>query len=74
MDCLAAHKTKRLEWQRILDDLAELSEIEVEQDGKHGLLRAAPGYRSRLPRPRHNLATGPSGTACPRRASPCLCA
>ena len=43
MDRLAAHKTKRLEWQRILDDLAELSEIQVEQDGKRALLRTAPG-------------------------------
>jgi hypothetical protein len=43
MDHLAAHKIKRLAWQRILDDLAELSEIEVEQDGKRALLRTAPG-------------------------------
>lgn len=32
-----------LEWQRILDDLAELSEVEVSQDGRRALLRTAPG-------------------------------
>jgi hypothetical protein len=32
-----------LEWQRILDDLADLSEVEVEQDGRRALLRTAPG-------------------------------
>jgi hypothetical protein len=64
MDCLAARKTKRLEWQRIFDDLAELSEIEVEQAGKRALLRTRPEHRSRLPRPRHYLATGlPRGAA-----------
>jgi Transposase DDE domain len=43
MDRLSARKTKRLEWQRIVDDLADLSEIEVEQDGRRALLRTAPG-------------------------------
>ncbi|MFN0191105.1 MAG: IS1634 family transposase [Aestuariivirga sp.] len=43
MDRLAARKTKPLEWQRIIDDLADLSEIEVEQEGKRALLRTAPG-------------------------------
>jgi hypothetical protein len=33
----------RLEWQRIVDDLAELSEIDVEQDGRRARLRTAPG-------------------------------
>jgi transposase len=33
----------RLEWQRIVDDLADLSEIEVEQDGRRARLRTAPG-------------------------------
>jgi Transposase DDE domain len=43
IDRLAAHRPKALEWQRILDDLADLSEIEVEQDGRRALLRTAPG-------------------------------
>jgi transposase len=43
IDRLAARRTKRVEWQRIVDDLAGLSEIEVEQDGKRALLRTAPG-------------------------------
>jgi Transposase DDE domain len=30
------------EWQAILDDLADLSEVEVEQDGRRALLRTAP--------------------------------
>jgi hypothetical protein len=32
-----------LEWQCIIDDLADLTEIEVEQDGRRALLRTAPG-------------------------------
>jgi hypothetical protein len=32
-----------LEWQRIIDDLDDLSEIEVEQDGRRALLRTAQG-------------------------------
>lgn len=43
IDRLAAHRLKALEWQRIIDDLADLSEIEVEQDGRRALLRTAPG-------------------------------
>jgi hypothetical protein len=42
MNRLAAHRTD-LEWQRIIDDLADLSEIEVEQDGRRARLRTAPG-------------------------------
>jgi hypothetical protein len=42
MDRLAACRTG-LEWQRIIDDLADLSEIEVEQDGRRARLRTAPG-------------------------------
>jgi len=42
MDRLAAQRTD-LEWQRIIDDLADLSEIEVEQDGRRARLRTAPG-------------------------------
>ena len=41
-DRLAA-RHRRLEWQRIVDDLADLSEIEIEQDGRRALLRTAPG-------------------------------
>jgi hypothetical protein len=43
IDRLAARRPKVLEWQRILDDLADLSEVEVEQDGRRALLRTAPG-------------------------------
>jgi Transposase DDE domain len=43
IDRLAAGRGKTLEWQRIIDDLAELSEIEIEQDGRRALLRTAPG-------------------------------
>jgi hypothetical protein len=42
-DRLAACRCRGLEWQRILDDLDDLSEIEVEQDGRRALLRTAPG-------------------------------
>ena len=31
------------EWQSMIDDLADLSEIEVEQDGRRALLRTTPG-------------------------------
>jgi hypothetical protein len=43
IDRLATRRQKALEWQRIIDDLADLSEIEVEQDGRRALLRTAPG-------------------------------
>jgi len=42
-DRLAARRHGDLEWQNIVDDLDELSEIEVEQDGRRALLRTAPG-------------------------------
>jgi hypothetical protein len=42
IDRLAVRRS-RLEWQRIVDDLADLSEIEVEQDGRRARLRTAPG-------------------------------
>jgi transposase len=42
MDRLATRRS-RLEWQRIVDDLADLSEVEVEQDGRRARLRTAPG-------------------------------
>ncbi len=40
---LAAGNHKNLEWFHIIDDLADLSEIEVEQDGRRAKLRTAPG-------------------------------
>jgi Transposase DDE domain len=42
-DRLAARRCQGLEWQRIIDDIDDLSEIEVEQDGRRALLRTAPG-------------------------------
>ena len=42
IDRLAA-RHRKLEWQRIIDDLADLSEIQVEQDYRRALLRTAPG-------------------------------
>ena len=42
IDRLAARRSK-LEWQRIVDDLADLSEIDVEQDGRRARLRTASG-------------------------------
>ena len=41
-DRLAARRHGNLEWRHIVDDLDELSEIEVEQDGRRALLRTAP--------------------------------
>jgi hypothetical protein len=43
MDRLAARDLALPEWQHIVGDLADLSEIEVEQDGRRALLRTAPG-------------------------------
>ena len=51
-DRLAARHS-RLEWQRIVDDLADLSEIEIEQDGRRALLRTAPGPTIEPNLPRH---------------------
>lgn len=42
IDRLAVRRS-RLEWQRIVDDLADLSEIDVDQDGRRARLRTAPG-------------------------------
>jgi hypothetical protein len=42
-DRLAARRHGDLEWQHIVDDLDELSEVEVDQDGRRALLRTAPG-------------------------------
>ena len=54
-DRLAARRHGNLEWQHIVDDLDELSEIEVEQDGRRARAanRSRPDHRSALPRPRH---------------------
>ena len=43
MDRLIARRHALPEWQQVVDDLADLSEIEVEQDGRRALLRTAPG-------------------------------
>jgi hypothetical protein len=43
LDRLAAQASPFPEWQRMIDDLADLSTIEVEQDGRRALLRTAPG-------------------------------
>lgn len=42
LDRLAARGVTVLEWQHITDDLADLSTVEVEQDGRRALLRTAP--------------------------------
>jgi hypothetical protein len=42
MDRLAARDVALPEWQHVVDDLVDLSEIEVEQDGRRALLRTAP--------------------------------
>jgi hypothetical protein len=43
MDRLEARRLPLPEWQRVVDDLADLSEVEVEQDGRRALLRTAAG-------------------------------
>jgi hypothetical protein len=40
---LSKRREKPVEWQRIVDDLADLSEIDIEQDGRGARLRTAPG-------------------------------
>jgi hypothetical protein len=42
LDRLAARRATLLEWQHMIDDLADLSTVEVEQDGRRALLRTAP--------------------------------
>jgi DDE family transposase len=42
-DRLTARRLTLPKWQHIVDDLTDLSEIEVEQDGRRALLRTAPG-------------------------------
>lgn len=41
-DRLATRRGKPPEWQHIVDDLVDLSTVEVEQDGRRALLRTAP--------------------------------
>ena len=43
MDRLEARHLALPQWQQMVDDLLDLSEIEVEQDGRRALLRTAPG-------------------------------
>jgi transposase len=43
MDRLQARRLPLPEWQQVVDDLADLSEVEVEQDGRRALLRTAAG-------------------------------
>ena len=40
---LAPQRPKAIEWKQIVDDLADLSHVEIEQDGKRAQLRTAPG-------------------------------
>jgi hypothetical protein len=40
---LAARDNAQLEWRHIVDDESDLSEVEVEQDGRRARLRTAPG-------------------------------
>jgi hypothetical protein len=42
-DRIATHGSKQLEWRHIVDDLMDLSEVEVEQDGRRARLRTARG-------------------------------
>ncbi len=42
LDRLAAHRGPIPEWQHIIDDLLDLSIVEVEQDGRRAILRTAP--------------------------------
>jgi hypothetical protein len=37
------HASPLPEWRGMIDDLADLSAVEVEQDGRRALLRTAPG-------------------------------
>jgi hypothetical protein len=42
LDRLAAHRAPMPEWQHIIDDLLDLSVVEVEQDGRRAILRTTP--------------------------------
>ncbi|HEX5325291.1 MAG TPA: hypothetical protein VFW75_01355 [Acetobacteraceae bacterium] len=41
---MTARRSARPEWQHIVDDLVDLSTVEVEQDGRRALLRTAPRH------------------------------
>jgi hypothetical protein len=43
LDRLATRRAPVPEWQHLIDDLADLSAVEVNQDGRRALLRTAPG-------------------------------
>ena len=43
MDRIDARHLPQPEWRQVVDDLADLSEVEVVQDGRRALLRTAPG-------------------------------
>ena len=43
MDRIEARHLPQPEWRQVVDDLADLSEVEVVQDGRRALLRTAPG-------------------------------
>jgi hypothetical protein len=42
LDRLVAHRAPMPEWQHIIDDLLDLSVVEVEQDRRRAILRTAP--------------------------------
>jgi hypothetical protein len=63
IDRLPARRSK-LEWQRIIDDLADLSEIDVEQDGRRAQLRTAPGPTSIRSAARSASPCRPSSRRC----------
>ena len=67
-DRLAARRHGDLEWHHIVDDLDELSEIEVEPDGRRALWTAPRHDRSPMPRPRHHVAARLPGD--PARGQP----
>jgi hypothetical protein len=54
---------RNLEWQHIVDDLADLSEVEVNQHGPPNCCERLPGLtiQSHLPRAKHHLGHPCSG-------------
>ena len=69
-DRLSARRITGVEWHRAVDDLADLSEIEVEQDGRHALLRTAPGPTIDPLCRALRLTLPPVFQECPPAASP----
>ena len=65
LDRLAARGGDVPEWRCIIDDLLDLSAVEVEQNGRRALLRTAPrpSIRPDLPRTRRHPPAGISGGA-----------